>query len=141
VTLDLPGYRKGGVASTPTSPTLAAAIWTAEAASSFLSSEEGVFVLDFAEEACILHSFGFSFYSFPGGIFLIGAREFRVQGRLRIFMQESREEIRLEVGETYSIMPRRPHLVTDGSEGSVSFLMLNGVGGYDLVPLLEKDAH
>jgi quercetin dioxygenase-like cupin family protein len=63
-----------------------------------------------------------------------------LQGRLRIFMQEPKEEIRLEVGETYSIKPRRPHLVTNGGEGSATFLVLQGVGEYDFVPLLEKDA-
>ena len=59
-----------------------------------------------------------------------------LQGRLRIFMQEPKEEIRLEVGETYSIKPRRPHLVTNGGEGSATFLVLQGVGEYDYVPLV-----
>jgi quercetin dioxygenase-like cupin family protein len=63
-----------------------------------------------------------------------------LQGSLRIFMQDPKEEIRLEVGGTYSVKPRRPHLVTNGGEGSATFLVLQGVGEYDFVPLLEKDA-
>ena len=63
-----------------------------------------------------------------------------LQGKLRIFMQDPKEEIRLEVGQTYSVKPRRPHLVTNGGEGSATFLVLQGVGEYDFVPLLEKDA-
>ena len=63
-----------------------------------------------------------------------------LQGSLRIFMQDPKEEIRLGVGETYSVRPRRAHLVTNGGEGSATFLVLQGVGEYDFVPLLEKDA-
>jgi mannose-6-phosphate isomerase-like protein (cupin superfamily) len=64
-----------------------------------------------------------------------------LQGRLRIFMQEPKEEVRLEVGETCSVKARRPHLVTNGGEGSATFLVLQGVGEYDFVPLLERDIY
>jgi quercetin dioxygenase-like cupin family protein len=63
-----------------------------------------------------------------------------LQGSLRIFMQDPKEEIRLGVGDTYSVKPRRPHLVTNGGEGSATFLVLQGIGEYDFVPLLERDA-
>jgi hypothetical protein len=56
-------------------------------------------------------------------------------------MQERRREIRLEVEETYSNKPRRPHLVTNRSKGSASFLVLQGGGEQDVVRLLQKDAH
>ena len=39
-----------------------------------------------------------------------------------------------------SVKARRPHLVTNGGELSATFLVLQGVGEYDFVPLLEKDA-
>ena len=63
-----------------------------------------------------------------------------LQGSLRIFMQDPKEEVRLGIGDTYSVKPRRPHLVTNGGEASATFLVLQGVGEYDFVPLLEKDA-
>lgn len=43
------------------------------------------------------------------------------QGELRIFLQDP---------------AKRPHLVTNGGEQSVSFLVLQGVGEYDYVPLV-----
>ena len=63
-----------------------------------------------------------------------------LQGNLRIFMQDPKEEVRLAPGETLSLKPRRPHLVTNGGKGSATFLVLQGIGEYDFVPLLERDA-
>jgi quercetin dioxygenase-like cupin family protein len=58
-----------------------------------------------------------------------------VEGRLRIFLREPKEEVCLTVGETYSVRARRPHLVTNGSESEATFFLLQGVGEYDFVPL------
>ena len=58
-----------------------------------------------------------------------------IEGRLRLFLQEPKEEVRLEPGDTYSVAPRRPHLVTNGGETSATFLVLQGIGEYDFVPL------
>ena len=63
-----------------------------------------------------------------------------LKGKLRIFLQEPKEEVRLAAGETYTVRPRRAHLVTNGGEASATFLVLQGIGEYDFVPLLEKDA-
>ena len=60
-----------------------------------------------------------------------------LQGNLRIFMQDPKEEVRLAPGETYSVKPRRPHLVTNGGDASATFLVLQGIGEYDFVPLLR----
>ena len=60
-----------------------------------------------------------------------------LQGNLRIFMQDPKEEVRLAPGETYSVKPRRPHLVTNGGDASATFLVLQGIGEYDFVPLLK----
>jgi quercetin dioxygenase-like cupin family protein len=60
-----------------------------------------------------------------------------LQGNLRIFMQDPKEEVRLGPGETLSVKPRRPHLVTNGGEESATFLVLQGIGEYDFVPLLK----
>jgi quercetin dioxygenase-like cupin family protein len=60
-----------------------------------------------------------------------------VKGSLRIFMQDPKEEVRLAPGETYTVKPRRPHLVTNGGDASATFLVLQGIGEYDFVPLLK----
>jgi quercetin dioxygenase-like cupin family protein len=57
-------------------------------------------------------------------------------GNLRIFLQEPKEEIRLAPGEIYKVAPRRAHLVTNGGATSVTFLVLQGIGEYDFVPLV-----
>jgi len=57
-----------------------------------------------------------------------------LQGLLRIFLRDPKEEIRLSPGETYSIAPRRPHLVTNTGKDSAVFLVLQS-GEYDFVPL------
>ena len=62
-----------------------------------------------------------------------------LEGRIRIFLQNPKEEVRLAPGETYSVPARRPHLVANGGDTSATFLVLQGIGEYDFVPLLEKD--
>lgn len=61
-----------------------------------------------------------------------------LEGSIRIFMREPKEEVRLAVGETYTVPPRRPHLVVNGGDTSATFLILQGVGEYDFVPLTDK---
>lgn len=56
-------------------------------------------------------------------------------GRLRLFLRDPKEEVRLGPGETYSVRPGRPHLVTNEGEASATFLVLQGIGEYDYVPL------
>ncbi len=58
-----------------------------------------------------------------------------LEGRLRLFLRDPKEEILLAPGETYSVRPGRAHLVTNGGAGSAVFLVLQGLGEYDYVPL------
>jgi len=58
-----------------------------------------------------------------------------LQGRVRLFLRDPKEEIRLGPGETYAVAPGRPHLVTNGGDTSATFLVLQGQGEYDFVPL------
>jgi len=58
-----------------------------------------------------------------------------IEGSLRIFMQNPKEEVRLARGQTYAVPPKRPHLVTNGGDTSAVFLVLQGIGDYDFVPL------
>ena len=59
-----------------------------------------------------------------------------IEGQLRLFLREPKEEVRLGPGETYSVRPRRPHLVVNGGDASATFLVLQGIGEYDYVPLV-----
>jgi quercetin dioxygenase-like cupin family protein len=58
-----------------------------------------------------------------------------LEGQLRLFLRDPKEEVRLSQGETYSVRPRRPHLVTNAGETAATFLVLQGIGEYDFVPL------
>jgi quercetin dioxygenase-like cupin family protein len=58
-----------------------------------------------------------------------------IEGELRLFLREPKEEVRLKPGETYSAKAMRPHLVTNGADTPVTFLVLQGIGEYDFVPL------
>jgi quercetin dioxygenase-like cupin family protein len=60
-----------------------------------------------------------------------------LQGELRIFLQQPKEEVRLRPGETFTAAARRPHLVTNAGAASAIFLVLQGIGEYDFVPLLQ----
>ena len=63
-----------------------------------------------------------------------------LDGALRIFLQEPKQEVNLRPGETFTATARRPHLVTNGGATPVTFLVLQGIGEYDFVPLVEKRA-
>lgn len=58
-----------------------------------------------------------------------------IAGQLRLFLRDPAEEVRLGPGETYSVRPGRAHLVTNGADSSATFLVLQGIGEYDFVPL------
>ncbi|HSA89878.1 MAG TPA: cupin domain-containing protein [Burkholderiales bacterium] len=60
-----------------------------------------------------------------------------LEGELRIFLQDPKEEVRLGPGQTFTARARRPHLVTNAGENSATFLVLQGIGEYDFVPLVE----
>jgi quercetin dioxygenase-like cupin family protein len=58
-----------------------------------------------------------------------------LEGQLRLFLRDPKEEVRLSPGETYVVRPGRPHLVTNPGTRSATFLVLQGIGEYDYVPL------
>lgn len=58
-----------------------------------------------------------------------------LEGRVRLFLRDPKEEVRLGPGETYTVRPGRPHLVVNGGDTSATFLVLQGIGEYDYVPL------
>ncbi|HMM89747.1 cupin domain-containing protein [Bradyrhizobium sp.] len=59
-----------------------------------------------------------------------------LEGQMRLFLQDPKEEVNLKPGEVYVVRPTRPHLVTNAGMNSLTFLILQGVGEYDFVPLL-----
>src|SRR5262245_21523791 len=58
-----------------------------------------------------------------------------LEGSLRLRLREPDEEIRLEPGETYCVPPLRPHEVTNAGSTSATFLVLQGIGEYDYIPI------
>ena len=58
-----------------------------------------------------------------------------LKGTIRVFMRDPKEDVTLEPGETYTLAARRPHLVVNAGESSATFLVLQGIGEYDFVPL------
>jgi quercetin dioxygenase-like cupin family protein len=58
-----------------------------------------------------------------------------VEGEIRIFLQQPKEDVRLARGQTFCVAPKRPHLVVNGGVTSAVFLVLQGTGEYDFVPL------
>src|SRR5258708_13377207 len=45
-----------------------------------------------------------------------------LHGRIRIFLRDPREEVRLGRGETFAVRPKRPHLVINGGATPPTFL-------------------
>jgi quercetin dioxygenase-like cupin family protein len=56
-------------------------------------------------------------------------------GRIRIFLREPDAEIALGPGEVFAVAAGRPHLVKNDADASATFLILQGGGEYDYVPL------
>lgn len=59
-----------------------------------------------------------------------------IEGQLRLYLQDPKETLLLGPGESYAVAARRPHLVTNAGEASMTILVLQGVGEYDYVPLV-----
>ena len=59
-----------------------------------------------------------------------------LEGDLVLYLQDPKETVSLGKGDSYMVEVQRPHLVTNGGESAVTFLVLQGVGEYDYVPLV-----
>jgi mannose-6-phosphate isomerase-like protein (cupin superfamily) len=49
-----------------------------------------------------------------------------LEGQMRLFLQDPKEEVNLKPGEVYAVRPIRPHLVTNGGTKSLTFLVPAG---------------
>jgi quercetin dioxygenase-like cupin family protein len=59
-----------------------------------------------------------------------------LDGSVRITLRDPDEQIDLQPGESWGpVRPRRPHLVTNSGTGSATFLVLQGMGSYDSIPV------
>ena len=59
-----------------------------------------------------------------------------LEGEMRLFLQNPKQEVQLGPGESYAVASGRPHLVTNAGDSSMTILVLQGVGEYDYVPLV-----
>jgi mannose-6-phosphate isomerase-like protein (cupin superfamily) len=59
-----------------------------------------------------------------------------LEGQMRLFLQDPKEEVRLGPGESFVARAGRPHLVTNAGGSSLTFLIMQGIGEYDYVPLV-----
>jgi len=61
-----------------------------------------------------------------------------LEGHMRLFLQDPKEEVNLKPGEIHVVGAARPHLVTNGGTKSLTFLVLQGIGEYYYVPLTSS---
>ena len=60
-----------------------------------------------------------------------------LEGEITIYLRDPKESVRLCQSESFQAIAKRPHLVTNTSSASATFLVLQGVGEYDNVPLVK----
>lgn len=65
----------------------------------------------------------------------VGDTFYVLEGAIRVFMREPKEDVTLAPGQSYALAPRRPHLVVNAGDTSATFLILQGIGEYDFVPM------
>jgi quercetin dioxygenase-like cupin family protein len=59
-----------------------------------------------------------------------------LEGRLRISLRDPDEQVEIDPGHTWGpVHPGRAHRVTNAGEASATFLVLQGIGEYDFLPL------
>ena len=60
-----------------------------------------------------------------------------LDGTIRITLRDPDEQVELHAGESWGpVRQRRPHLVTNGGSTSATFLVLQGIGEWDQVPVV-----
>ena len=58
-----------------------------------------------------------------------------LEGALRLRLREPEETLVLSPSDSYKVVSDRPHQVENAGDAPVTFLILQGVGDYDYVPL------
>ncbi len=62
-----------------------------------------------------------------------------LEGLVELSLRDPDETLRLQPGETYTVAAGRPHRVGNGGTASATFLVLQGIGTYDYLPLEPND--
>lgn len=60
---------------------------------------------------------------------------FVLEGALSIETRAPRASLHLTIGERFSIPPRTAHLISNRSAADTRFLLVQGVGAYDFMPV------
>jgi mannose-6-phosphate isomerase-like protein (cupin superfamily) len=60
-----------------------------------------------------------------------------LRGTLRILLSNPSEEVYLMASQTYSVPPKRAHVVKNGGDVSAIFFVLQGIGEYDFIPVTK----
>jgi quercetin dioxygenase-like cupin family protein len=60
---------------------------------------------------------------------------FVLEGVLSVETRAPRDLLRLEVGARHHIPPKTAHLISNRSAGDTRFLLVQGVGAYDFMPV------
>jgi len=58
-----------------------------------------------------------------------------IAGSISVVLRGPDETVTLGPGETLSVKARRPHFVENAGDSSATFLVLQGIGEYDYVPI------
>jgi oxalate decarboxylase/phosphoglucose isomerase-like protein (cupin superfamily) len=66
-----------------------------------------------------------------------GNRAYEVERRVEHAGRPGFRITELQPGQTYSVPARRPHLMINGGDSPATFLVLQGIGEYDYVPLVK----
>jgi len=61
-----------------------------------------------------------------------------ISGAMKLYLQSPKEAVQLSPGDSFCVVAGRPHLVTNGGESLLTFVIMQGVGEYDYVPLIDK---
>ncbi len=67
----------------------------------------------------------------------VGDTFYVLKGKMRLYLQQPKQNLLLQAGESFCVEAKRPHLVTNDGDALLSFLVLQGVGEYDYVPLTK----
>ncbi len=58
-----------------------------------------------------------------------------LEGEIAVHLRDPKEKVILQPGQSTAVSPKRPHLVTNNTADSATFLVLQGIGEYDYIPL------
>jgi mannose-6-phosphate isomerase-like protein (cupin superfamily) len=61
-----------------------------------------------------------------------------IGGVVRVSMQEPEEAVEVRPGETFAVECGRPHMVKNAGIVATTFLVLQGIGNFDFVPLARS---